>query len=679
MRFVLCAAALSLLPGAFGEAPSAVQMNAAKLRVLTEELAQNGTTAFLVTRYGKTIEEWYAPGFSADRPQGTASLAKALVAGTALAITMLDGRIRPDDLASKYIPQWRGDPLKSRITIRQLATHTSGIEDAEEGDLPHVRLSGWKGAFWRREPDPFTVAIRDAPVVAPPGSKYIYSNPGIAALGYAITASLHGSADADIESLLRHRVFEPLGIPRQDWSIGYDRAVELDGMKLYATWGGARFTPRAVARIGEMMGHHGSWRGLEILKPATVDRAIRSAGMPSPDRRASNDLDPVSGFCWYSNADRIWPTLPEDAFAGAGAGHELLLVVPSLGLVVVRNGTVLTRDSGAFWRRAYDMVFAPVLAAIEPDRSPYPGSRAMRHLEFAPLSSIIRLAPDSDNWPLTWGDDDLQYTAYGDGFGFDPRVEKKLSLGFGSLAGTPDAPIGSNIRSASGERTGEGRAGQKASGMLMVDGVLYMWVRNPSHAQLAWSSDYGQTWQWGMRLETSFGSPSFLQFGKNYEGAHDRFVYTYSQDGPGAYDSDDGVVLARVDKARIRERDAYEFFSGYSESGQPQWSRAIEKRRPVFQYPGHCQRVDAVYNSGLRRYMLAVGFNHESGWGIFDAPTPWGPWTTVFHTSHWDAGPTHGYRIPAKWISPDGKSMTLVFSGLKQNDALCIRKMFLTH
>jgi CubicO group peptidase (beta-lactamase class C family) len=63
---------------------------------------------------------------------------------------MNEGRIDPDDLASKYIPLWTGDRLKSRITIRELAAHTSGIEDAEQDDLPHNKLTGWKGAFWRR-------------------------------------------------------------------------------------------------------------------------------------------------------------------------------------------------------------------------------------------------------------------------------------------------------------------------------------------------------------------------------------------------------------------------------------------------------------------------------------------------------------------------------------------------
>src|SRR5205814_10555200 len=118
------------------------------------------------------------------------SMATDLVGGMSLAVAMSDGRISPDDLASKYIPGWSTDPLKSKITIRQLATHTSGVADAEEDGIAHDQLPGWKGDFWKRTPDPFSIAVRQAPVLFEPGTQNQYSNPGMAALSYAITASL---------------------------------------------------------------------------------------------------------------------------------------------------------------------------------------------------------------------------------------------------------------------------------------------------------------------------------------------------------------------------------------------------------------------------------------------------------------------------------------------------------
>ena len=60
--------------------------------------------------------------------------------------------------------------------------------------------------------------------------------------------------------------------------------------------------------------------------------------------------------------------------------------------------------------------------------------------------------------------------------------------------------------------------------MLMVGGVLYMWVRNVGNSRLVWSEDHGRTWQWGFHFSTSFGSPAFLNAGRNYNDARDDFA-----------------------------------------------------------------------------------------------------------------------------------------------------------
>ena len=166
----------------------------------------------------------YAPGYGRTKPHYTASMAKALVGGVSLMMAMDDRRITPDNLASKFVPQWINDPKKNRITVRRLATHTSGIEDAETDNLPHGRLTGWKGDFWKGLPpptDPFTIARDLAPVLDVPGTKERYSNPGMAMLGYCITASLRGAKDTDLRSLLKHRIMEPIGVPDSEWSMGY--------------------------------------------------------------------------------------------------------------------------------------------------------------------------------------------------------------------------------------------------------------------------------------------------------------------------------------------------------------------------------------------------------------------------------------------------------------------------
>jgi len=310
-------------------------------------------------------------------------------------------------------------------------------------------------------------------------------------------------------------------------------------------------------------------------------------------------------------------------------------------------------------------------------KPPYPKSPVIADAVFAPASSIIREAVGSDNWPITWADDGHLYTSYGDGWGFEPVTERKLSLGFARVEGMPGAFRGVNLRTDSGEREGDGPAGPKTSGMLCLGGVLYAVVRNVANSQIIWSEDHGRTWEWGFRFEESFGCPGFLNFGKDYAGARDGYVYLYSSDGPSAYEAYDQIALARVPREQIRQRGAYEFLV----SSEAVWSADIARRGPAFSYPGNCQRLDVVHHPGLRRYLLLLGYGQRGAWGIFDAPEPWGPWTTVFHTDDWGLGDTHGYRLPSKWIDERGEAVHVVFSGRTHEgveyDAFCVRKLTL--
>lgn len=404
-----------------------------------------------------------------------------------------------------------------------------------------------------------------------------------------------------------------------------------------------------------------------------MELVTADAGMPTPDR--SESLGLRSGLCWWLNADGVLSKVPLDMFAGAGAGNQLLIVIPSLDLIVVRNGSDL--EPGGSWAGVEKHLLNPLMDAIvEP---PYPPSRTIKGVDFAPKAEILRAADGSDNWPITWADDDAQYCAYGDGWGFEPRTDRKLSLGIARITGTADHFRGVNVRSETGERTGDGAKGPKASGMLMVGGTLFMLVRNVGNSQLVWSADHGRTWHWGFRFDASFGCPAFLNFGRNYDGSRDEYVYVYSPDGPSAYEPDDQIVLARVPEHSIRERSAYQFFVRTDDSGAAIWSSDISERGRVFAYPGHCGRLDVVFNAGIGRYLMALGFSHEGAWGIFDAPEPWGPWSTAFFTDDWGLGDTHSYRLPSKWISADGHTLQLLFSGRSNRDvhydAFCVREL----
>ena len=329
---------------------------------------------------------------------------------------------------------------------------------------------------------------------------------------------------------------------------------------------------------------------------------------------------------------------------------------------------------------------------------PYPPSPIITSLDWAPVSEIRRDAlgkqgpsgryDGSDNWPMTWADDGELYTAYGDGYGFDPILPLKLSLGYCRIVGNAEGWKGENIRSDGEVPIGHGRTGKKASGMLMVDGVLHMLVRNADNdghtSQLAWSSDLAKTWTWADWRFEELGYPTFINYGRNYDGARDDYVYVVSHDNPDAYVPADRFVLARVPKGKVTDRAAYTFLQSIDAQGSPVWSPQIAARGSIFDFPGQCLRSGLTYNAGIGRYLwwqmlggqkADADSRFDGGLGVYDAPEPWGPWTTAYFAESWDVGPGDTASFPTKWMSDDGRTVHLVFSG---NDTFSVRKATLT-
>lgn len=334
---------------------------------------------------------------------------------------------------------------------------------------------------------------------------------------------------------------------------------------------------------------------------------------------------------------------------------------------------------------------------LETGTPPYPRSKVIKKMNWEPAENMIRTAlgkekkkfpgeyDGSDNWPITWADDDNLYVTYGDGYGFDPILPEKLGLGFGYITGHPPQIGTFNFRS-SGENRGMGRSGKKGSGLLAVNGVLYLWLFHANEmggqAQLAWSYDYGQNWSFSDWKFEEFGLCTFINYGKNYAGSIDDYIYAVTHDGPRADGPADRMILLRVRKDRITDRNAYEFLQTADE-GEPLWTSDINKRGAVFEHKDACLRSGITYNAVLKRYLWWQHIPNEpghkdrgdtrfaGGFGIYDAPEPWGPWTTVYFTDRWDVGPGERGEFPTKWMSEDGKTLYLIFSG---NDNFCVRK-----
>lgn len=653
--------------------PADVGMDDAQLGRARDYALTGGGSGY-ITRHGKLVMSWGDLRRRYDLKSTTKSIGV-----TALGLAISDGKIRLEDKAVKHHPTFAVPPDSNKktgwiesITIKHLATQTAGFE----------------------KPGGYTKLI------FAPGTKWSYSDGGPNWLAECVTLAYR----RDVDELMFERVFTPLGISRADltWRRNSYRDAKISGMMRREFGSGISANVDAMARIGYLYLRGGKWNGKQIIPREFVEAASRTVesvvGLPEVDPKRYGNASDHYGLLWWNNVDGTLAKVPRDAFWSWGLYDSLIVVIPSLDIVVARAGKSWQRK----WDGHYDVLrpfLEPIVASVRTEKSrasvdrqdhsatffvstfaggsPYPPSPVIKGIEWAPASTIIRKAKGSDNWPITWGDDDRLYTAYGDGRGFEPLVERKLSMGLAAVTGGPENFRGTNLRSPTAERKGGGASGPKVSGILMVDGVLYMLVRNTGNSQLAWSTDRGRTWTWSpWRFETSFGYPTFLNFGRNYDGARDEYVYIYSQDSDSAYERADRMVLARVSAKQITKRNAYEFFERLDAKGAPKWTGDVDQRGAVFTHEDQCYRSSVSYNAGLRRYLWCqTGAGNDArfrgGFAIYDAPEPWGPWTTVFYTEQWDVGPGETSCLPTKWIGADGRTVHLVFSG---DDSFSVRK-----
>lgn len=294
---------------------------------------------------------------------------------------------------------------------------------------------------------------------------------------------------------------------------------------------------------------------------------------------------------------------------------------------------------------------------------PYPASPIITEITWD-YDSLKRSARESDLFPMTWADDDNLYTAWGDGWGFS-ESGRKCYLGVSRVSGFPPNHTGVDLWSTRGKCNG---------GIISIDGSIYIFVQEQGkweRCKLWKSTDHGRNWAdlgWIFEEQNAeFASPGLIQFSSDYSDSRDNYVYGYGRQGGTGKE----LFLFRVPKDRLGSRNSYEFFTGVDGKGNPTWSLNIVGKEPVFIDPnGVLWGVNACFHPVSKRYLLTVRHDESGGWGIFDAPEPWGPWTTVAYYNNWvDTKRKITFVFNQKWMSSDGKAVWMVFTGPGENDA----------
>jgi CubicO group peptidase (beta-lactamase class C family) len=275
---------------------------------------EHHTQGVVVIRGGEIVGEWYAEGADAESWAASWSVAKSFTSATT-GIAIDEGAIAGvDEPAATYLTDWAGTEHDA-ITVEDLLQMNSGIdwnEDYRGADAEIVRMV-------TGEPDQLAYAM-SVPQGVEPGTRWSYSSGDTMLLGGVVEAA----TGQPLDEYAQEHLLDPIGIDQVEW--WRDAEGQTLGYCCLDT------TSRDFARLGLLYLHDGRWEDEQVVPADWVEATI--------DPVANSDGQ--YGYQWWTyDIDGV----PAETFLAEGIDGQFIYVIPSLDLVVVRNGTYV-KDPG---------------------------------------------------------------------------------------------------------------------------------------------------------------------------------------------------------------------------------------------------------------------------------------------------------------------------------------------
>jgi CubicO group peptidase (beta-lactamase class C family) len=292
--------------------PESLNWNTAEIPALLTLLKDNGTRAFIVLVNGRIVMEYYfgtntmGTAFSRTSYWYWASAGKTLtsfVVGKA----QEGGFLNLNDPVSKYLGKgWTSctEEQENVITVKNQLTMTTGLDDGVE--------------------NPFSTAPSNLKYKAPPGTRWAYHNGPYTLLDQVVTNATGKPFVDYFNEQLRNKIgMDGFWLKTGDNNVYYS-------------------TARSMARFGLLMLNNGKWSDQILINPNYFNAMI------SP----SQDLNKSYGYLWWLNGKEsymlpssqlvfngmITPNAPADMYSGLGKNGQILNVIPSKKMVVIRMG-----------------------------------------------------------------------------------------------------------------------------------------------------------------------------------------------------------------------------------------------------------------------------------------------------------------------------------------------------
>ena len=289
------------------------------LRDLHVVLAARSEYVFLEYYTTGRDENWGSPlgdvPFDAETLHDLRSVTKSVV--SLLYGIALDKELVPSPEASLFaqFPEYAdlgADRDRSQITIEHALTMTLGMEWDE--DRPYTDPLNSEIAMEMAK-DRYRFVL-DRPIIAEPGTRWIYSGGSVALVG----AIIERGSGKSLPDFAREVLFEPLGIATFHWSTGYD------GVASAAS--GLRLSAPDLLKIGMLVLQKGIWRGQRIMSEDWITQSLTPA-IPTGDGLGYGRL-------WFCG-DAPAPAFPDARpwYAGFGNGGQRLWLMPDANIAAV--------------------------------------------------------------------------------------------------------------------------------------------------------------------------------------------------------------------------------------------------------------------------------------------------------------------------------------------------------
>lgn len=272
------------------------------------------TSAVLVATQDQIIAENYIDGFTPTTSQRTWSVAKSIAAsviGAAVKDRLVDVK------APASMPEW-SRPLDPRgnITLENLLHMASGLDSNRAGNRTDRLYIG--GGLVT------DTSSRNA-MEAQPGMRWKYANNDTLLAVRHLRAAINDDERylAYPYKALLHKIGMTHTFLETDWEGNFILSSQV--------W----TTARDLARLGLLHLNDGVWDGDQIL-PKGWAQYVATPAPVQPTARTDGQPTVGYGAQWWLYQD--FPGLPTDTYAARGNRGQILMIIPSKGLILVRRG-----------------------------------------------------------------------------------------------------------------------------------------------------------------------------------------------------------------------------------------------------------------------------------------------------------------------------------------------------